>query len=192
MVNLSKDNIRKSMLLMRNSMKNEEVTLKSEKIIETLLKLPIIKTSNNIMIYMSFNNEVDTFRLLKELKKQKKKVIAPLCNMNNKTITPYEVNDLDKDFVKSKYGFLEPNKEKLNKVNISDIEVIIVPGVAFDVKGNRIGFGAGFYDRFLNNKKNDTVTISLAYDYQIVDLIPNDKFDIPIDFIITEKRIIVR
>ena len=187
-----KEVIRKKMLELRKNMNEEDVKLKSSKIIDTLLKLPSVKNAKNVMVYMSFRNEVNTFELIETLKIQGKKIIAPLCDMKEIKIIPSEVNDIEKDFVKSKLGYLEPNKERLRAVDIDDIDVIVVPGVAFDKKGNRIGFGAGFYDRFLKNKSKKTVTVALAYDYQIIDTIPNDKFDVPLDYIITEKRIIVR
>jgi 5-formyltetrahydrofolate cyclo-ligase len=87
---------------------------------------------------------------------------------------------------------MEPKHDILNKANIEDIDLIIVPGVVFDEHCNRIGFGAGYYDRFLPKRAKNSSTIGLAYDYQIINKIPTGDYDIPLDFIISEKRIITK
>ncbi len=86
------------------------------------------------------------------------------------------------------YGILEPRTEKIRKTRVEDIDLIIVPGVAFDKKGNRIGHGKGYYDRLLD--KTNATKIGLAFEFQLLKEIPTDKHDLPIDILITEKRII--
>ena len=190
MDNNLKDNLRKSMLSKRKSMEIEDVTAFSDKIIGKIMELPEFIHSQNIMLYLSFNNEVNTYSLVKWCLDNNKTVIAPYCIQCNKEIVPYKITNLENDLIKSTFGVMEPKQDLLEKVNIEDIDLILVPGVAFDEHCNRIGFGAGYYDRFLCKKPKDTPTIGLAYDYQIIDKIPTDEYDVPLDFIITEKRVI--
>ena len=190
MENNLKDNLRKNMLSKRKSMEIEDVTAFSNEIINKIMKLPEFINSSTIMLYLSFNNEVNTYPLVKWCLDNNKTVIAPYCVQSNKEIVPYKITNLSNDLIKSTFGVMEPKQDLLEKVNIEDIDLILVPGVAFDEHCNRIGFGAGYYDRFLCKKSKDATTIGIAYDYQIIDKVPTDKYDVPLDFIITEKRVI--
>ena len=142
------------------------------------------------MLYLSFNNEVDTYPLVTWCLNNGKTVIAPYCVQSEKKIIPFIINNLTTDLTKSTFGIMEPKHDLLKMVNINDIDLIIVPGVVFDKHCNRIGFGAGYYDRFLSKKLKDTLTIGIAYDYQIIDEIPTGVYDVPLNFIVTQKRII--
>ena len=187
-----KDSLRKNMLKEREDMKVENVSESSNKIIETIMKLPEFMYSNNIMLYLSFNNEVNTYPLVKWCLNNDKKVIVPYCVNSSRQIIPFEINNLTSDLTKSTFGIMEPKHEILRKANIEDIDLIIVPGVVFDEHCNRIGFGAGYYDRFLPKRVKNTSTIGIAYDYQVINKIPTGVYDVPLDFVITEKRIITK
>ena len=109
------------------------------------------------------------------------------------SITPTEIKDMSTDLYTSKMGYIQPKKESLSPVDISEIDLIILPGIAFDRKGYRVGFGAGYYDRFLGQVNFEIPTVGLAYDFQIIDsFIQMEDYDIPIDYVMTEERIIVR
>ena len=185
-----KDTLRKNMLCQRKNMKLLDINTNSAQIIDTIMNLPEFINCKNIMLYISFNKEVDTYPLATWCLANGKTVIAPYCIQPTRQIIPYKINNLTSDLTKSTIGVMEPNHNLLDKVNIEDIDLIIVPGVVFDNDCNRIGFGAGYYDRFLLKKLKNTTTIGIAYDYQIIDKVPTDKYDLPLDFIITEKRII--
>ena len=187
-----KDSLRKDMLKEREDMKVENVSESSNKIIETIMNLPEFIYSNNIMLYLSFNNEVNTYPLVKWCLNNDKKVIVPYCVNSSRQIIPFEINNLTSDLTKSTFGIMEPKHEILKKTNIEDIDLIIVPGVVFDEHCNRIGFGAGYYDRFLPKIVKNTSTIGIAYDYQVINKIPTGVYDVPLDFVITEKRIITK
>ena len=185
-----KDSLRKNMLKERKSMKIENVNALSNKIIETIQKLPEFINSKNIMLYLSFNSEVATYALAKWCLDNGKKVIVPYCVNSTREIIPFQINNLNTDLTKSTFGIMEPKHTLLEKFNIQDIDLIIVPGVVFDEHCNRIGFGAGYYDRFLPKRAKNTATIGIAYDYQVINKIPTDVYDVPLDLIITEKRIV--
>ncbi len=192
MNDLEKRQIRKYILDIRNNMSSEETDRLSDKIISTLVKLPIFKKSPNVMLYLSFNNEVDTFRLIDYCKQHDKKVIVPFCIKDGVKIIPTEIKDVEKDLVKSNFGYMEPRQEIVKTVDIEKIDLIIVPGISFDKRCYRIGFGGGYYDRFLGKLNFKIPTIGLAYDYQIISSVPEEHFDIPLDYVITDKRIIIR
>lgn len=185
-----KDSLRKNMLHQRRTMKIQDVNTFSHRIITTIMELPQFMNFKNIMLYISFNNEVDTHSLATWCLDNGKTVIAPYCIQKQRKIVPFEINNLSNDLTKSTFGVMEPKHNILKEATLHNIDLIIVPGVIFDINCNRIGFGAGYYDRFLCKKSKNTVTIGIAYDYQIIDSVPTDKYDVPLDFVITEKRII--
>ena len=185
-----KDNLRKNMLLQRKNMELENVTTYSKKIIDTIKKLPNFLICKNVMLYLSFNNEVNTYALAKWCLDNDKTVITPYCIKETKEIVPYEITNLSRDLSKSTFGIMEPKHDILKRASIKDIDFIIVPGVVFDERCNRIGFGAGYYDRFLPKRQKKTFTVGIAYDYQVVNRIPAGVYDVPMDLIITENRII--
>ncbi|MCJ7690971.1 MAG: 5-formyltetrahydrofolate cyclo-ligase [Clostridiaceae bacterium] len=185
-----KDTLRKNMLHQRITMKTQNVNSFSYKIISTIMELPQFINCKNIMLYISFNNEVDTHPLATWCLNNGKTVIVPYCLQSQRKIIPFEINNLTNNLTKSTFGVMEPKHNILKEATMLDIDLIIVPGVIFDIHCNRIGFGKGYYDRFLSKKAKTTTTIGIAYDYQIIDRVPTDKYDVPVDFIITEKRVI--
>lgn len=190
---LDKKRIRKKLLNERKNMREEDVKDLSEKIINKIKKIPVYQTSKTIMIYLSFENEVDSSELVRDCFENGKRVVVPYCIKEDKSIIPTEIKDLNIDLSEAKMGYLQPKKDSLNPVDISDIDLIILPGIAFDRKGYRVGFGAGYYDRFLGIVNFEIPTIGVAYDFQIVDsFIKMESYDIPVDYVMTEERIIVR
>jgi len=185
-----KDNLRKNMLLQRKNMNAENVNTFSNNIIETIMKLPEFLNCKNIMLYLSFGNEVNTYALARWCLENGKNVIVPYCINETREIIPFEINNLTSDLTKSSFGIMEPKHNLLQKADLEEVDLIIVPGVVFDEYCNRIGFGAGYYDRFLPKRAKNTCTMGIAYDYQVINKIPTGVYDVPLDFIITEKRII--
>lgn len=189
-----KDILRKSCLEQRNSLGGRELRERSSNIFNNLKNMDEFKKSRYIMCYMSFGNEVDTSELIKECLELGKRVAIPLIedlDGTGKKISPCEISDMESNFEKGTYGILEPKKETARRIDPQVIDLVIVPGVAFDIKKNRIGYGAGYYDRFLKKVEKDCVKIAVAFELQIVDEIPYEDHDLPMDMIITEKRVIL-
>lgn len=151
----------------------------SLKIIEKIEKEKIFKESENILLYYTIENEVDLNPLIKKTKN--KNIFLPCVFEKEILIKKFENQASMK---KSKFGIYEPQGEFINK-NILDLAII--PSVALDKNKNRIGFGKGFYDKFLSDMK--ITKIAVAFDFQIVEQIKNDPWDIKMDKIITEKNI---
>ncbi|WP_352420314.1 5-formyltetrahydrofolate cyclo-ligase [Proteiniborus sp.] len=192
MINYRKKEIRKEMTKLRNQLTKEQVSSLSEKIISTLTKLPIFIKSQRIMLYLSFGNEVDTFNLIEYCHGNGKSVIVPFCIDEGRKIVPTEIKSVENDLVRSNFGYLEPKKELVKPVGTENIDLIILPGLAFDRGCYRVSYGGGYYDRFLGKLNFTIPTIGLVYDFQLVNLIPVEEHDIPVDYVITDKRIIVR
>ncbi|NSW90638.1 MAG: 5-formyltetrahydrofolate cyclo-ligase [Firmicutes bacterium] len=185
--------IRQEILNLRGSLSSEEVNKKSRMIFNKLMTMEIYCNSKIIMCYMDFKNEVKTEGFIKTSLQKEKRIAVPLIDtdMNGKKgIVPCEIYNMDYELEKGILGILEPKKEFKRVLNPEDIDLVIVPGIAFDLRKNRIGYGAGYYDRFLTSIRRDCLKIGVAFELQIVNEITAEAHDVPLDMIITEKRVI--
>jgi len=139
------------------------------------------------MFYYPKGNEVDLRKILKKSLNENKKVILPKTNKDNFSMTIHKIDNLSEDLEKGAFEIMEPKKDCL-EINKEDIDIVFVPGVAFDLAGNRLGHGLGYYDRFLEDLNG--IKVGIAYDFQIVDSIKVKSHDMPMDYVITEKRVI--
>jgi len=183
-----KEKVRKKLILLRKKISTDEVLNKSNIIKNKLFELEEFKKASTVLFYVSYDNEVFTHDMIKESMKMDKEIIVPKSDEENRRLI---LSKLDKweDLEKGLYNILEPKKEKIKEISIEKIDLIIVPGVGFDEQGNRTGHGKGYYDNLLRNCKN-ALSIGLAFEFQIIKNIPTNNFDIPVDVIITDKRII--
>jgi 5-formyltetrahydrofolate cyclo-ligase len=186
-----KEELRKEILEKRILMSQQEVYEKSLKINNNIMKLNKYKESMSIMCYVDFRNEVSTERLIKHALSFGKRVSVPLITGSrgeNKTMIASEITSLENDLETGRYGIYEPRKECIRIIDPKEINLIIVPGVVFDKNKNRIGYGAGYYDRFLSLISRDCLTIGVAFEIQLLNEIPFDENDVVLDMIITEER----
>ncbi|QEK11485.1 5-formyltetrahydrofolate cyclo-ligase [Crassaminicella thermophila] len=181
--------IREEILKKRKALSSNEITRKSDKIFHKLKTFPSYQNAENVMVYLDFRNEVKTNKIIDDLLEENKNVLIPISIPKTREMILSQLLDPKKELVKGTYGILEPKKEYIRKVNPEIVDLIIVPGVAFDPRGYRIGYGGGYYDRFLDKISKNVLSIALAFDLQIIDNIPNDSFDKPVDYIITETKI---
>ena len=173
----------------RKTLSKSEIKEKSTIIRKKLNSMPEFKKSKNILTYVSFNNEVDTINIIKDLLiKNEKNVLVPYVD-KGKLIQISKINSFD-DLEPKIFGILEPKKNKIKKIEINKLDLVIVPGIAFDKNGHRIGYGYGYYDKFLGKLNKNAIKIGLCFEFQIVDKIPQEKHDVPMDFIVTEKRVV--
>lgn len=138
-----------------------------------------------IFIYISFGKEVDTHNIIKYALKLGKKVCVPRVISRLNGMKALKISSLE-ELELSSYGILEPS-DTAEEVKSQDMDLAIIPGLAFDLKGDRIGYGGGFYDRFFSNTNLDIKKIALAYQFQILDRIPIEDHDMAIDCIVTER-----
>jgi len=183
-----KEDLRKELLKKRKSLSNSDVLKKSSQIEKRLFKMNEYKKSQMIQYYISYDNEVCTHYMIKNSMLEGKNVVVPLSNKKNMTLILSQLDKWD-DLEIGSYNILEPKKEYIKRASIDKIDLIIVPGVGFDKRGNRIGHGIGYFDKLLQDS-NYASHIGLAFELQIVDSISTEKHDISLNKIITEKRII--
>ena len=178
-----KNEIRKINKIKRREMSKKQVEEKSRIAAEIFLESSLFKQAESIMLYKPLGNETDTWTIIHKAYALGKKVVFPVTDKESNIITPYygEENSV---FKEGAYSVLEPWG-----TNIAEkIDVILVPGIAFDKTGARIGFGKGCYDMFL--KDNCSIKVGLCYDFQLYEKIPTNEYDIKMDYIVTEKGII--
>lgn len=184
-----KDVIRKQVLNIRNSMSDNEIYRCSESVFFNLAESSFFNSSTHIMVYLDFKSEVKTDLIINYCFEHNKQVYIPICIPETHELCISRITNLN-ELQKGHFGIREPMAEFIRLSDSRLIDLVLVPGVAFDAAGNRIGYGAGYYDRFMKRLRSGAVKAALAYTFQIVDAIPSDEYDIPADYLITEKNII--
>jgi 5-formyltetrahydrofolate cyclo-ligase len=188
-IKTKKEFLRNEMLNKRDLLSADERFEKSAEIASRLVKLPEIIKAESIFTYVSFRSEVDTHRIIDSFLVKGKVVSVPLSDMKKKVINPFIIKSLENDLVPGVFGILEPDLGKIDPVIADKIDIVIMPGAAFSENGCRIGYGGGFYDRFLQQR--NITSYALAFDFQLVDEVPFDpEFDVKVDYIVTERRVI--
>ena len=168
----------------RDSLSPEVRESKSSEIEKRLCSLPEFRSASVVMFFASIRSEVNTLPMIRHALVAGKRVILP--KVKGRDLALFEVRDFEKDTVPSAWKIPEPREAM--PATIHEVDLMIVPGLAFDEKGRRLGYGAGFYDRILPHYHKET--IALAFEIQIVPEVPVTALDIPVQKIVTEKRII--
>jgi 5-formyltetrahydrofolate cyclo-ligase len=173
----SKDTLRRKILNLLRRQKEEDRRKKSRRILDKLFATQEFKDSKIILFYASFDGEVDTFEMMKQAQKLGKKIALPtiIRNRTQKRICPTLVENFSQDLRVGPYGIKEPQIAGGRSVGVDQINLIIVPGVAFDRSEHRLGRGRGYYDRFLDKVPPHIPTFGLAFDFQIVDSLPHQE-----------------
>ena len=170
--------------------KRKSVENKAEKdslVAQNLLSLDEIKKADTVSCYISLDDEICTDEIVRVLLDSGKSVGAPYCVDNNGNMDFYYITDFDDLRIQS-FGVREPVIEKCKKVTSFDNTIIILPGLCFDSNGNRLGYGKGYYDRFL--QIHSLISVGLCYNSLIVKKVPTDMYDKKADIIVTENDII--
>jgi 5-formyltetrahydrofolate cyclo-ligase len=189
-----KRKLRQEFLNKRNSLSRDEIDSKSEKIERGLFSLPEFVQAKIVMFYVSFRSEVETEKMITDALKLKKRVVVPV--VEGEKIVASEIKNFRKELARGSFGIREPKKEFIRRVEQKEIDLVVVPGVAFDKMGGRLGYGRGYYDRFLRTVSlrkghlHQCSLVGLAFDLQIAGKIPLLKKDIRVDKIVTESGII--
>ncbi len=185
-----KNEIRKKVLDARKSMNIDDVQSKSDTITDYLINSDFYKNSKVIMAYIDFRNEVMTEKLIKQAIADGKRVVIPISIVETRQLLLSEIIDYDNELSPGAYGILEPKSEFIREVDPLLVDLVLVPGVAFDNRGYRIGYGAGYYDRFLERVRKETEKVALAFDLQMVEHAHEDSHDFPVQYVVTESGII--
>lgn len=189
MYRMTKEQIRTEMKNLRGQLNHEECLAMSEKIQEKLLNSEAYQNCLHLFTFLSFQSEIETRGIIRIALQERKRVYVP--RVQHKSMEFYEIQNLN-SLIKSKFGIEEPIPNKDTLFQGSDGEkLMILPGLAFDYYGNRIGYGAGYYDRYLRaHDREHMLKVAVAYDLQLFDELPSDEFDVKADYIITPNKII--
>jgi len=183
--------LRNKILAARNEIKPEKRQAANLRINERLLALDEIRSSKNIFIYVSFRSEVETRTIIDDLLARGKQVSVPLTRIKEKRLEVISITNPDEQLIPGYCDIPEP-REELTRANAIDpqlLDVIVLPGSVFDLRGGRFGYGGGYYDRLLASIPRAR-RLALAYEIQIVDKLPLQPHDELMDTIITEERLI--
>ncbi len=169
------------MLERRNRLNSKEISKRSKTIQEFVINSKEFQPAKVVGAYFAFGSEVTTELIIEHAKILGKKVTLP--RVEEDKITFYELSST-KSLTKGRFGIMEPPPyEQINEI----VDILVVPGIAFDKKGNRLGYGKGFYDRLLSGKR--TFSIGLAYSFQLLENLPHEKYDKRLDAIASEDGI---
>jgi 5-formyltetrahydrofolate cyclo-ligase len=173
-----------------NTLKNhnsKERIEKSRLIAEKIISTREFARATVIMCYAAMSYEVETIEIIEYALKKKKVVCLPRMNVEKKEIIPCEIKKVEKETCMCKYGFREPLQDVPRFEDNSRIDLVLVPGLAFDVCNNRLGRGAGYYDRFLSCLKKDQPRFGMCFDFQVYEHIPHAGHDQKVDRVVSNR-----
>lgn len=170
---------------------NEDTLDKASLLIkDRLVSSLFYKNASVVFCYMSIGTEVKTGELCRHILNTGKKLCIPKTNTFNRTMEAYLIKELVNLNTKNKYEIPEPSVSSGGLCNPEKIDLAIIPGIVFDFSGHRIGYGGGYYDRYLPLLKKDCIKVGLTMEHFLIDRIPADAHDFKLDFICTEVRLL--
>lgn len=179
-----KNDLREKILHRLKTQKEEERHRKSLVLKRKLFALPEFRRAKVLMFYVSKDGEVETKPMIEAALAGDKVVLVPVVQVREKKMVVSKITDPNKDLVKGPYGIYQP-KAHLEVYHPRSIDLAVVPGVAFDEKGNRLGRGMGYYDRFLVGLRKGVPKIGLAFDFQVLKQLPILSHDQPVTALLT-------
>jgi len=184
--------IRNNIKTMIGKIPDKELAKKTNAIEDNLFDLANFLESSIALLYVDTEGEVKTKSILQKCFDLNKIVVLPAFDNERYEMKLMKVDNLEMDLISGSRGVLEPDVNRCKIVPIESIDIAIIPGLAFDEKGGRIGTGKGYYDRFIPKLSNTTRKVSLALDKQIIQQVPMDAHDKYVDIIITDERTIYK
>lgn len=182
--------LRQKILGARDGLSDKVRQAKSISVMQNFWTLPGMQHWSTLFIYVNFRSEVETLELIKRCISQDIRVAVPLVDASAVCMIPLLIKDPEQDLVPGYYNIPEPDPKKSLRLEPGEIDAAVIPGSVFDIHGGRLGYGGGYYDRFLLNDAPQAKRIGLAFELQVVDKVPLEPHDQPLDILITEKRIV--
>jgi 5-formyltetrahydrofolate cyclo-ligase len=186
--------LRSEILKKRIEIPDEKITADSNIIINKLLELEAYKRSRTIMCFVDFKKEVRSRLIIEQALAKDKRVLVPIITKDTdgrKVMRASHLISFEDDLESGTMGILEPKPECRRYVDPFEIDFFVVPGVAFDVHKNRLGYGAGFHDAMFQLVRRDCRKVAVCFDFQVFEHIPIMDYDVPVDMILTELRTIL-
>ncbi|MEM2878071.1 MAG: 5-formyltetrahydrofolate cyclo-ligase [Candidatus Hadarchaeales archaeon] len=189
----SKETLRERLKAFRAAMSDDDARSRSLKVKNNLFSLGEFKSARTVAFYVAKreSREVETIDMIRESLSMGKRILVPYVEFSTKRLRFSEITDPDAQLFPGAFGIPEPRHQYRRPVQLNEMDLVIVPGIAFDRNGRRIGHGLGYYDRALReilsiNRK--AKFIGIAYDFQIADEIPSTPHDVPVHIVVTETR----
>lgn len=189
-----KNTLREDILDKRDRIRGKTRKCKEYAIRKRLFATPYFRKAETVLFYASFRSEVSTMTAIENTLTGKKRVVLPVVDTKHKQLKLFEVLDIS-ELEPGYMGIPEPLSVRRRGVKLHEIDIEIIPGIGFDISGNRLGYGAGYYDKLLSHRSMRPVkgirpvnTIALAFEEQIVEKVPSEPHDIRVDMIITDQR----
>ena len=179
---MNKKELRKQYLGLRSEFKHKK---EADDIIFQKL-LDVCSEASSIFTYINYKDEVNTVDFIENMLHRGKRVFVPVCNTVKCTMKACEITSLS-NLKPNKYGILEPDISLCDSIDIK-FDVIIFPGAVFDITGNRIGYGKGYYDKFVDSLDYCPLKLGVCYDFQLLNSVPCDEHDVKMNLIITDTR----
>ncbi len=187
-----KQEIRNEIAMFFNSLSSDVLEANTRIIENRLFEFANFLESKIVMLYMNAENEVATGTIIKRAYDFNKIVVLPAFNTAKSKMKLMKVDNPAKDLILGPRGILEPDPAKCKPVPLDCIDIAIVPGIAMDEKGGRIGAGDGYYDRIIPDLPMTTRKVGLVFEGQLMPQVPMESHDKHVDIIITEKRVIYK
>ncbi len=187
-----KQEIRNNIATILENLSDKETAKKTKQIEDNLFEFANFLEAKIVLLYVNNKREVTSRNIIKKCFDFNKIVILPAFDIKTYEMKLMKVNDLDNDLTTGPRGILEPDINRCKVVPVDCIDLAIIPGVAFDEKGGRIGSGEGYYDRFTPKLSVTTRKVAIALECQIIQQVPVESHDKYVDIIITEERIIYK
>jgi len=180
--------LRNHILELRNALPLIERHAKSLLILKKLLEVEEFQKSRTIFTYVNFRSEVETIPLIRHCLQHGQQVTVPFTDRQAKRLMPYRIIDPEAELAPGYCGIPEPDPFTAATIDPKIIDAVILPGSVFDLRGGRLGYGGGYYDRFLANDAPQALRIGVAFEIQVIDSVPTMPHDQPMDYLITEAR----
>ncbi len=186
----SKSELRLRLAAFRDGLSEEERLSRSKQAVAHMMDLPVYRRARSLLVYVSFRSEVQTRGLIQAALADGKVVLTPKVQRRPKGLLACRIRRFPEDLQPGAYGILEPAPDTSEVWPPQEIDLVIVPGLAFDRQGTRLGYGGGYYDRFLAGPASGAVAAGLAFAEQVVDTLPVDPLDRSLDLVVTDRGVL--
>lgn len=184
--------LRRAVLAARDALPAAVRATAGRHITSSLLQLPALRAARRALVYLSFGSEFDTAELIEALRRQGTTLVLPRIERGQRMLALHAVGDLVTDLVPGVWGIREPDPERCPRVTRESLDLVLAPGVAFSPRGERLGYGGGYYDRLLAQWPQRPPVLAAAFDVQVVATLPVAAHDVPVDGVVTESRVLLQ
>jgi len=184
MVDNIKKQLRREILEKLHNIPKEEKRKKVKILKDKLFSLNEFKKAKCVMFYVSKHYEIDTHGMIDESLAMGKRVLVPITLKEERMLKASELRDREKELIKGHYGIHQPHEDHIRPVPLEEVNLMVIPALAFDKGGHRLGHGGGYYDRFLERAPSSVMKVGLAFAFQLVDKLPTHDKDVPVDKVI--------